>query len=99
MQGPEEGVLPAAEGEVGDRRRDPDVDADVPDLGAVAELARGLAVLGEDRRRVAVGQAVDDGQRVVEMVYRDDPEDRSEDLLLRDGHVRAELVEDGRPGR
>src|SRR5256885_1792966 len=43
----EEAVFPSREGEVGHRRRDPDVDADVARPGLVPELPRGGAARRE----------------------------------------------------
>ena len=54
-------ALPAAEGVVGDRHRDRHVDADHADVDPGGEVARGVAVLGEDRDAVAV--LVGRGQR------------------------------------
>jgi hypothetical protein len=51
----EEAFLPAGEREVGHRRGHADVDADVADLGFVAELARRGAAAREQARLVAVG--------------------------------------------
>src|SRR5215510_5711576 len=47
-------LLPAAEGIVGNRHRDRHVDADHADIDARREIARGVAVAGEDRNTVAV---------------------------------------------
>src|SRR5205807_8710836 len=46
-------------------------------------------------RSVAVGKAVDDGERVVQSIDRDDPQHRTKDLLLRDRHLRPNLIEEG----
>src|SRR6185312_13528482 len=45
----EAGLLPAAEGVIGDRHRDRHVDADHADIDLGREVARGVAVAGEDR--------------------------------------------------
>src|SRR6266849_560430 len=50
----EAGLLPAAEGVIGDRHRDRHVDADHADIDLGREVARGVAVAGEDRNAVAV---------------------------------------------
>src|SRR3954453_18624770 len=42
----EDGLLPAAEGVVGDRHRDRHVDADHTDLDLGGEVARGIAIAG-----------------------------------------------------
>src|SRR5438874_11187627 len=48
VQVTEAGLLPAAEGVVGERHRDWHVDADHADLDAAREVARGVAIAGED---------------------------------------------------
>src|SRR5262249_30953461 len=50
----EAGLLPAAKGVIGDRYRDWDVDADHADVDPGREIARGVAVAGEDRNTIAV---------------------------------------------
>src|SRR5262249_47088609 len=50
----EAGFLPAAEGVIGDWHRDRHVDADHADIHLRREVARGIAVAGEDRDAVAV---------------------------------------------
>src|SRR5688572_19809705 len=50
----EAAALPAAERVVGDRHRDRDVDPDHPDIDAMGELARGVAVAGEDGDAIAI---------------------------------------------
>src|SRR5260370_15395655 len=50
----EAGLLPAAEGVIGDRHRDRHVDADHADIDLGREVAGGVAVAGEDRNAVAV---------------------------------------------
>src|SRR4051794_35470858 len=62
-----EAVFPATEGEVGHRRGDTDVDADVAGGDFVAEATGGFAVVGEDRGGVAEGAVGDDLNRVVEV--------------------------------
>src|SRR3954471_18312425 len=47
-------LLPAAEGVVGDRHRDRHVDADHADIDLRREIARRVAIAGEDRNTVAV---------------------------------------------
>src|SRR5437899_139046 len=49
----EAGFLPAAEGVIGDRHRDWHVDADHADIDLGREIARGVAVAGEDRDPIA----------------------------------------------
>jgi hypothetical protein len=55
----EQRPLPAAEGMIGHRHRDRNVDADHADLDAVGEIARRVAIAGEDRGAVAVFMLVD----------------------------------------
>src|ERR1700753_297389 len=50
----EAGLLPAAEGVIGDRHRDRHVDTDHADIDLGGEVARGVAVAGEDRDAIAV---------------------------------------------
>ena len=50
----EAGLLPAAEGVIGDRNRDRHVDADHADVHLGCKVARGVAVAGEDGDAVAV---------------------------------------------
>src|ERR1039458_3257632 len=50
----EAGALPAAEGVIGERYRNGEVDAYHADLHAVDEIARGVAIAGEDGNAVAV---------------------------------------------
>ena len=90
------GRLGAAERQVdfgADRRR-----VDVEDAGVhVAHRGEGVVhVLRVDRRRQAVLHAVADLDRLVERLARDDRHDRSEDLFLRDAHVRRHVGEDRR---
>src|SRR5437763_4890212 len=50
----EAGLLPAAEGVVGNRHRDRHVDADHADIDLGGEITRGVAVAGEDGDTVAI---------------------------------------------
>src|ERR1700751_3070816 len=50
----EAGALPAAEGVIGHRDRDRNIDTDHAHLHPGDEIARGVAVAGEDRHAVAV---------------------------------------------
>src|SRR5215475_14547870 len=50
----EAGALPAAEGVIGERHRNGEVDADHADVDPAGEVARGVAVAGEDGDAVAV---------------------------------------------
>src|SRR6266542_3789010 len=92
----EEGVLPAGEREEGDGGGNADVDADHADLDVVAEATDRRAGLGEDRHAVAEATGVDDLDRLVERGDVDHAEHGPEDLLLRDGHLGLDVVEDRR---
>src|SRR6266702_7494465 len=50
----EAGLLPAAEGVIGDRHRDRHIEADHADIDLGRKIARGVAVAGEDRDTIAV---------------------------------------------
>lgn len=78
---PEEARPVPAPGEHRQRHRDGHVDPDLPDLDPSLELTRGCAALREDRRAIAVLVRVDNGDRVIECVRRNDDENRAEDLL------------------
>src|SRR5258706_10362232 len=78
--------LHAAERQVGDRGGDADVDADHSHLRLELELARVVAVLGVDRRAVAVLVVVDDPDGLVERRGLEDHLHRPEDLGLVDLH-------------
>src|SRR5213594_3483156 len=92
----EERVLHPTEREVGHRRRDPDVDADVPRADAVSEVPGVLPARRVDRGRVPVWAGVDQLNRVVEAADREQICHRAEDLLLGDGHLRPDVIEDRR---
>src|SRR5262249_27458945 len=98
-----EAVVAAAEArllEAAERRRDVSlavaVDADRPRPETAGEAGRGIAVVGEDRGGETVGRVVRDPQRLLLVVEADDRDDRSEDLLAGDGHLRGDGVEDRR---
>src|SRR3954451_7726246 len=88
VQVTQERVLPAREREERDRRGDADVDADHARLDLVTVAADPGAGLRGDRRAVTEAAAVDDGDRLVERVDVDHRQDRAEDLLLGDVHLR-----------
>src|SRR3984893_9895270 len=64
----EAGLLPATEGVIGDRHRNRHVDADHADIDLGGEVARGVAVAGEDRHAVAVVVIGRQRQRLVVIV-------------------------------
>src|SRR6185503_19770618 len=78
----EEAALPSAEGEHRDRRRDAEVEAEVPHLRFVPELAGRSAAPGEEARLVAERRPVDQLDGFVHGPDVDHPEDRAEDLGL-----------------
>src|SRR5919109_5432262 len=66
VQGAEERLLGAAEGEVGHGGGHADVDAHVADVGPVGELAGPAAVLRKDARRVAIRAVIDKREGLIE---------------------------------
>jgi hypothetical protein len=72
------------------------VDADHADLDLVLEAPGGAAVVGEDRRAVAVLVGVDQRERLVVRTPRARPTAPAEDLVGVEGHVRGDVVEQGR---
>src|SRR4051812_2793484 len=60
-------ALPAAEGVVGDRHRDRHVDTDHADIDPGGELARGVAVAGEDGNAIAIFMLARQPHRLLEI--------------------------------
>src|ERR1700712_3109195 len=89
----EAGLLPAAKRVIGDRYRDRHVDADHADIDLGGEIARGIAVAGEDRDAVAVIVVGWQCQRLVIVVSAHYREHRTEDFFLVDAHVLGDVVE------
>src|SRR6201996_6339961 len=89
----EPGTLPAAEGVIGDRHRNRHVYADHADLNLRGEIARGVAVAGEDRDAVAVFVVVAEAQRLVVARRAHHREHGSENLFLINAHVLGDVVE------
>src|SRR5262245_47408640 len=75
----EQRALPAAKAVEGHWYRDRHIDADHADLDAVGELARGVAVAGEDRDAVAVFMVVDELGGMIEIGGAHDGQHRAED--------------------
>src|SRR4051794_34765850 len=73
------------------------VDLDLTGAHPLRERERLLLIACPHRTGEAVVRVVRDAQRVVLVVVRDDRQDRTEDLLLRDGHVRRHVGEDRGP--
>src|SRR3954468_18233654 len=89
----EAGLFPAAEGVIGDRHRDRHVDADHADIDLGREVARGVAVAGEDGNAVAVIMLRRQRQRFLVVVRAHHREHRAKDLFLVDPHVLGDVVE------
>ena len=89
-------LLPPAEGVVRDGHRDRHVDADHPRLDVDGEVARGVAVGGEDRRPVAELGGVDDLDRLLVGVGAHDHQDGPEHLLAVHPQAAVHLVQDRR---
>src|ERR1017187_9760537 len=90
----EETILPSAEREVSHRRGDSDVDADVARGRFVAEAARGGPARRKERRLIAVGAALEEGESVVHVVGVDEAEDWAEDFGVGEIAGRGNVVED-----
>jgi two-component system OmpR family sensor kinase len=93
VQVAEQRALPAAERVVGHRHRQRHVDAHHADLDVVAEVARRLAVAGEDAGAVAVFVRVDQLHGFLQRLDAHDAEHRAEDLFLVDRHAGLDVVE------
>src|SRR5690606_4017452 len=90
-------ALPAAETVVGDGHRDRHVDADHAHLDPVGELARGVAVAGEDGHAVPVLVRAGQRERLLEAVRAHDLQHRAEDLVAPGLHLRRDAVEQRGP--
>src|SRR5689334_6168464 len=89
-------ALPPAEAVVADRHRDRHVDADHADIDSGGELARGVAVAGEDRDAVAVLMLRGQANRLLEVLGTDHLQDGPENLVLVGLHARLHVIEEGR---
>src|SRR3954468_24855733 len=85
--------LPAAEAVERHRHRDRHVDPDHPDIDLVRELARRVAVAGEDGGAVAELVLVDHAGRRLVIRRAHDRQHRAENLFLVDRHVGRDVVE------
>src|SRR5215467_11892451 len=90
----EDRALPAAESVERERHRDRHVDADHAAVDLVGEVARDVAVAGEDRAAVAVLVVRGKRERLLEGLRAHHRQHRPEDLLLIDAHVLADIVEE-----
>src|SRR3984957_3297125 len=91
----EETVFPSAEGEVGHGRGYADVDSDVAGGSFVTKAAGGSSARGEQRRLVAVGAALKEGEGVVHVVGVDEAKDGAEDFRVGEVAGFGNVVEDG----
>src|SRR5580692_8141882 len=82
----EAGLLPATEGVIGDRHRDRNVDADHADIDLGGEIARRVAVAGEDRNAIAVIMVGRQRQRFLVVVGAHHREHGTKNLFLVDPH-------------
>jgi hypothetical protein len=78
---------------IGHRHRDRHVDADHADLDRGGEVARGVAVAGEDRVPLPYSWSLISFERLVVGLGAHDREHRPEDLFLVDLHVGRHVVE------
>ena len=86
-------ALPAAEGVVGEWHRNREIDADHADVHALGEIARGVAVAGEDGDAVAVFMVGGQAHRLLVILGAHHRKHRPENLLLVDRHMGLDLVE------
>src|SRR5882762_1578151 len=75
------------------RHRDRHVDADHADLNLMRKLSRGISIAREDRRTVTEFVLVDEAYRRRAVGRSYDGENRPENLLLIDRHLRGHSVE------
>src|ERR1700736_6556467 len=88
----EAGTLPAAEGVIRKWHGNREVDAHHADVDARGEVARRVAVAGEDGDAVAVFVLGGKPQRILVILRPHHREHRPENLLLVDAHGRLDLV-------
>src|SRR5690606_41071278 len=91
---PYPGLLEAAERHL--RVDDHAVHRDAARAHPTSHLVAALGVGRVDRAVEAVDRVVRFAYRVVDVLVRDERNDRSEDLLLRDRHLRVDVGEDRR---
>ena len=90
---PEQRPLPSAEAVERGRYGNRHVDPDHPDLRAGREVARRVAVAGEDRGPVSVLVIVDEGEGLLVALRAHQRQHRAEDLVGVDRHLRPHPVE------
>src|ERR1700722_18509563 len=93
----ETGPFPATKRVVAHRDGNGHVDPDHADLHPGNEIARGVAVAGEDRHPVAVLVLASQTQSLVIVVGTDDAEHGTEDLIGVDRHIAGDMVEQRGP--
>src|SRR5882724_321901 len=90
----EKAVFPAAEREVGHRRGDANVDANIARRRFVTEPAGGRAAGREQRRLIAVRTALQEGKRFVQVIGMHHAQYRTEDFGFGQITSRGNTVED-----
>src|SRR5215207_8472932 len=93
----EAGALPAAEGVVGDRHRDRHVDAHHADVDFGGEVARRVAVAGEDGDAIAVFVLVGQAHGLIVVPGAHHREHRPKNFFLINSHFGPHLVEQAAP--
>src|ERR1035437_1172770 len=96
VQVAKERAIPTPEGVVGDRHGNRDIDANHSGRNLGLETLRQSAVTGEDGGAIAVAIAFDQPESIVERVHANQAENRAEDLVGVDPHVRHDLVNETR---
>src|SRR5467141_3184608 len=91
----EETLFPAAEGEIGHRSGNADIDADIPRRGLVSEFAGGGTAGGEKRGLVAVGAAAQKFHGVVNRIGMNQTEHGTEDFRVAKRAGGRQAIEDG----
>src|ERR1700732_2282363 len=76
----EEAVLPSTEREISHRRGNSNVDADISRGCFITEAARGRTARREQRGLIAVGTALEEGERFAQVASVDQAEHRTEDF-------------------
>src|SRR5712664_1273451 len=91
----EETLFPAAEGEIGHRSGDADIDADIPRRGLVAEFAGGGTAGGEKRGLVTVGAAAQKFHGFIDRIGVNETEYRAKDLRVGKLAGGRQAIKDG----
>src|SRR5579875_3431369 len=96
VQRAEERAFRAAEREVGHRRRDANIDADVAGFRTIAEFACRIAALGKDGGSIAIIMRVNQLDGFVQAIKRRHSDHRAKDLLLVNVHLGLDGIQDRR---